>query len=306
MPHEQTFRKIIVGCSGEPPGRDALALGAVLSRLEHAELMAIAVYADPMLPFPRSSRLKEDCAQILRADRDAIAPEGRMRVVAALSPAAALQHAAEREHADLLVLGSDRRAAPGGVRAGRHARQLLYDAPCAIALAPRDYATQAQSPRRIVAGHDGSPESVDAVAYARRLAAAAGASLRVITVVDPTPPAIAGYDTLLGLRSEWDEMVAHARETADAQLSALIGDAAGIETAVLEGVAGAILCDVSRQADLLVVGSRRWGALERLVIGSTAEHVVRHAHCAVLVAPRSSERRSAPSRKPSAAAPAHH
>jgi nucleotide-binding universal stress UspA family protein len=38
-----------------------------------------------------------------------------------------------------------------------------------------------------------------------------------------------------------------------------------------------------RSADLIVVGTRKKGSLERLVEGSVAQNVLRHAPCDVLV-----------------------
>jgi len=38
--------------------------------------------------------------------------------------------------------------------------------------------------------------------------------------------------------------------------------------------------------DLLVVGSRSYGPVKRLVVGSTSNYLERHARCALLVLPR--------------------
>jgi len=48
----------------------------------------------------------------------------------------------------------------------------------------------------------------------------------------------------------------------------------------------AALTALSADCDLLVLGSRRWGALRRLALGSTSEFVIRNASCPVLVPPR--------------------
>jgi nucleotide-binding universal stress UspA family protein len=290
MQEHQTFRKIIVGSDGTASGRDALALGSVLGGLDHADLMAVGVYLDPMLPFPRHSELKGACESSLRDDRDAIAPEARVQSVAAASPAAALAHAVQREHADLLVLGSDHRAEVGSVRAGGHAQQLLHGGPCAIAIAPRGYAAAATPPRRIVAGYDGSAEAADAVAHALRLGAAAGASVRVIAAVDPTPPTYGGYDAMVCIPNEWAELAEIGRTRARAQLDELLAEAGDVASEVLDGEPGTALCTASRDADLLVIGSRHWGPFAQLFVGSVARYVVRHAGCPVLVLPRRAER----------------
>jgi nucleotide-binding universal stress UspA family protein len=51
---------------------------------------------------------------------------------------------------------------------------------------------------------------------------------------------------------------------------------------------GIIACSKEFNADLIVIGTHKRSALERLIAGSVAEHVVRHAEVPVLVVPFSS------------------
>lgn len=46
-----------------------------------------------------------------------------------------------------------------------------------------------------------------------------------------------------------------------------------------------VICDVAQQenCDLIVIGSHGYGVIERVLLGSVTDHVVHHAHCAVLV-----------------------
>ena len=46
------------------------------------------------------------------------------------------------------------------------------------------------------------------------------------------------------------------------------------------------LAHVAQEADLLVVGSRRWGPLSRLGVGSTGEELMRETPCSLLLVPR--------------------
>jgi nucleotide-binding universal stress UspA family protein len=55
---------------------------------------------------------------------------------------------------------------------------------------------------------------------------------------------------------------------------------------VLQGAPTDALVARSDALDLLVLGSRGRGPMRRLLLGSTSEHVVRDAGCAVLVVPR--------------------
>ena len=44
--------------------------------------------------------------------------------------------------------------------------------------------------------------------------------------------------------------------------------------------------ELGEQVDLLVIGSRRWGAATRVLVGSTGEALLHDAACPVLVVPR--------------------
>src|SRR5690606_19536033 len=60
---------------------------------------------------------------------------------------------------------------------------------------------------------------------------------------------------------------------------------AGAHAAVLVGDAGLETADYAKQvnADLIVLPSHGYHGVKRLLIGSTAERIIRHAHCSVLV-----------------------
>jgi nucleotide-binding universal stress UspA family protein len=51
-------------------------------------------------------------------------------------------------------------------------------------------------------------------------------------------------------------------------------------------VPAASLLDLSAVTDLLVIGSRRWGPLARLLLGGTGEALIHGAHCSLLIVPR--------------------
>jgi nucleotide-binding universal stress UspA family protein len=47
------------------------------------------------------------------------------------------------------------------------------------------------------------------------------------------------------------------------------------------------LLELGADVDLLVIGSRRWGPVARLLLGSTGEVLMRDAECPIVVVPRS-------------------
>ena len=55
---------------------------------------------------------------------------------------------------------------------------------------------------------------------------------------------------------------------------------------VRRGDPGRVLVDASRELDVLILGSRAYGPLRYVLLGSVSAEVMRAAHCPVLVLPR--------------------
>jgi len=136
----------------------------------------------------------------------------------------------------------------------------------------------------IVAGTDGSEESLRAVDWAAREATLRGAPLRIVSAAtllprmtpDSRPPE---YDDVTDvLVKDRDRALAAAAERAAKMAPGLLIDAdqlAGAPAeAVTESGAGALM---------LVVGSRGRGAFTAMLLGSVSRYVASHASCPVVV-----------------------
>jgi nucleotide-binding universal stress UspA family protein len=145
--------------------------------------------------------------------------------------------------------------------------------------------------RTIVVGYDGTRSAERALARAASIAQAFGAKIVVADVAAPQPvqaaPGAFGlvpyyeYSADIGLRADavrWREHRARIE-------SLLGGRGIDFEFAGVVGEPAAEITDVAEQraADLIVVGTRQAGFLERLFGGSVSEGVARRAHCDVLV-----------------------
>lgn len=135
--------------------------------------------------------------------------------------------------------------------------------------------------RRILLATDLSPASEGAALQALDLAHDLGADLLIVSVIDPGSLRLPG-----GRFGARVDQVRNSRETA-AQELVTRGRAAGVRVNFLiwEGEPAESIVDAARseQVDLVVVGSHGRGSVGRFFIGSVSDHVVRHAHCPVLV-----------------------
>jgi nucleotide-binding universal stress UspA family protein len=291
------LKKIVAGVDGRAGGADAAALAAALAGPQTDVLLA-GVYRDPLLPLPITFSGRDGDAQtaterMVGEVRDAHAPQARTTAVCDSFPARALRHFAEREHADLLVLGSTHRLRGGTAALGRRGRQVLQDAACPVAVAARGFAAEPGRPRRVVVGFDGSPEARAALELAATLADGDESRIVFVAVADDTLPTVimpAGVMVEIG---QWEQIVDERRARAERMLSRVAGDARRAAE-VRVGDPAEELASAAAGADLLVIGSRRWGALARVVVGSTAETLLRQAPCSMLMVPRPAEVEPAP------------
>jgi nucleotide-binding universal stress UspA family protein len=78
------------------------------------------------------------------------------------------------------------------------------------------------------------------------------------------------------------------REFEAALARAAAGARVDADPLMLTGLPGSSLAQASADVDLLVAGSRAYGAIKGVVLGSVSRYLVDHAHCPVLVVPRPS------------------
>jgi len=152
-------------------------------------------------------------------------------------------------------------------------RALTVDRPRDIRATPSEIGT-------ILVATDLGPVSEAAVNQAIALAARLRARLLVISVIESRHLGNAG-----GLGARFDQ-VRDKREQGAGRIVER-GRQAGVSVRFLvwEGEAGEAILDAASAegVDMIVVGTRGRGGMERLLMGSVSEHVVRHASVPVLV-----------------------
>ena len=282
-PGRSVMNKIIVGFDGTDQARDALRLGAALARASNARLIAASAieYGPEGWPASYESYNEARAAHYERVFEQARTELGELEFEAReLQDTAAhgLTDIAEQEGADLVVIGSTHHGAFGRVLAGTVAARLFQGAPCAVLVAPRGWSDRAHAEIGLIGvGYDGSPEADLALVAAEQLAAAFGATLRVITVAPyiGIPGEDAAAETV---RPTWAEILDRGSKS--------ISGGTETERVMRQGREATELALQGVDLDLLVVGSRGYGPLRRTLVGSVSDELVRTAPCPVLVVPR--------------------
>jgi nucleotide-binding universal stress UspA family protein len=288
---------ILAGYCSRTADRGPVDFAVAAARATGAHVLAVAIHSgSPVADFPVGGELADQPEHAARAAleslRDEFGATVDVRAREALTAAAGLTAVAEEVDARVIVLGSSRRGALGRVVPGSTAERVVNGAPCPVAVVPRDYAVPAGGITTVGAAFAPTPEGREALRAAALLADAAGASLRVIMVLDPalalhSPPgrlATAHHDQDAAEDRAGRSRIAAERALDDA--IAAVSPTAPVERAVLVQDPAEGLAAASGHLDLLVMGSRAYGPMRAVMLGGVSRRVITRATCPLLVLPR--------------------
>jgi nucleotide-binding universal stress UspA family protein len=180
----------------------------------------------------------------------------------------------------VLVLGSRGRGGFAGLLLGSVSQECVEYAECPVVVVRTERALGEGD--LILVGKDGSPGAEQALEWAHSLAQATGAGLRAVhgwhaTVSEKKPK------LMQRLRTEASQTVKGWTEQVSDE----------IESIEIEGDPRAVLVDAAERFDaaLTVVGRRGAGGVRSTLLGSTANHLIRHSSTNVAVVPAGSEQR---------------
>jgi nucleotide-binding universal stress UspA family protein len=202
-------------------------------------------------------------------------------------PAEEILRAAERQPPDLLALGSRGLGDVGRFLLGSVAERVARHAACPVLLArpPKDALD------RILVGVDGSECALQAAEWILRFPLPAECEFDLVTVVTPRAQVLTLSRALLSpaLLAEMSAIIRVERRQAEERLQQLVtdfaaaGKKAGPHVRPDRPALGLLATAEEREADLIVVGAHGLSVLDRFLLGSVSEQVLRHAHCSVLV-----------------------
>lgn len=278
-------RRVLVGYDGSDAGRDAIALGTLLAEPD-AEFLLVDVIPPVGLFTTHPRRLEDEEPPqsrgfFLEALRDLPGRRVETRTYVANSAARVLTEIAEEESFDLIAIGPCYPGIVGRILLGSVGAGLMHGASAPVAAATRGFDQHHRHViREIAVAWDGSPAAREAVLYAEVLARRESASLRLVTV-DIRETSLPGA---IG----WEPSVPKAPAEVLQEGIASISPDLKVQGRLIDGgsIAAAIAEECRVGVDLLVLGSRGYGALGRVLVGSVGTGLLHRARCPMLTVPR--------------------
>jgi nucleotide-binding universal stress UspA family protein len=285
------IERILVGTEGSQAADNAVSTALRLARAADAEIRAVHARETPEGARRRSAAGRQVAHQRERAGErvlEAVTERaGKVDVPATTviddRPPAELLLAQAREWgADLLAIGAQGESGFERAIRGSVADQLIRGSPVPVLTVHQPPSTDPLDPiERLVVPSDGSSAALSAAPVARALAQATGARLDLVFAV---PPRIEGGE-LLG---PTDDIEQAAAKLADDALAPLERRYRGTEIERERRVRHdaphrAIVHHADeRDADMIVMSTRGHGSLERVLLGSVADKVLRTSNVPVV------------------------
>lgn len=250
-----TFERVLVGIDGSPESVEAARQAAALA---HGPVTMLAAYdlvsglvggVGPATPaMVDEAALRATAEQHLELARDALGGSAALKIGEG-RPWDLLLHEIDRAGSTLVAVGSHGHSRPVGILIGSTATELIHKALCSVLVARTALGA---FPSRIVAGLDGSAESLAAYEVAQALARRFEARL---------VPIVARLEDDIEPDTIQQHVARRVRSVFDHPVEALVS--------------------ASAESDLVVVGSRGLRGLKAL--GSVSERVAHEAASSVLI-----------------------
>jgi nucleotide-binding universal stress UspA family protein len=264
-----------------------------LAELRSADISLVWVHPYERLPSlldddEDAARVRESVAAMASVVKATLPADLRpeLELLSGNSPSQGLQQLAERDALSMIVLGPSERSGMGRISPGSTAVRLLSGSSAPVAIAPRGYTPPTATKPLIGVGFDGSVEAQQALDWAANLARHAEGRLRVIAVHQPFA---LGGAAVGAFPTESVSQVLH-RELRSETEEAVAGlDGVTAEVVMADGDPATVLAGESATLDLLVLGSRAYGPVRSVLMGTVSEATVAVAESPVVIVPRGAD-----------------
>lgn len=299
--HTTAVRTILVATDFSPTAAAAGRWAAALARMHEAKVVIVHALAPPIppagspdfvaLPPDYELHVRQAAEQRLGAAADEIASTGLPTTSDLLigPPASTVLEAATKHRADVIVVGTRGLTGFRHLLLGSTAERIVHGAKMPVLVVHPDDPGASRPIRKVLVPTDFSEDAALAVRAAQRILRAAEPGARLLLLHAYHLPV---EFTALGTMPVTPTLFADAQEQALKHLEELAkplrGQGLTVETIAREGYAPAVVEEVARaeSIDLIAMGTHGRSGLQRLLLGSTAERVVQHAPCPVLVVRR--------------------
>lgn len=276
------FRRILAAVDFSEWTPDVVATAAGLARASGAKLELLHV-----LPLRETDTGAAEAQLALCVPRELAEAVSARRATRAVVAELGILEAARESGADVIVVGTHGRTGLQHIRLGSVAERVVELSPVPVLTVRRDAARRQGGAMlkisKILCPVDFSEHSQAALDHAAELARRYGAELTLLHVVEPVL-----YPVAYGLPPvapvDYEQV---AREAAVRTLAGLAAKLPNLKVGqkVESGAASQRICELAKEKgfDLVVLATHGYTGLKHVLLGSTAERVVRHAPCAVLV-----------------------
>lgn len=283
------FERIVVGYAGDEAGRDAVKLAGALAAALGASVTVVYPYSPLLCTVPADAaeqRIREELEALLPGSRELA--EATYHWSGSSWPIHALHSMAGYEHAGLIVIGAARKGITGHLHVSLMER-LVHGAPCAVLVAPAGYADRDVGAwRRVGVGFTESSEGRMALRLGHELTVVLDGELSVFAA-SWLSGVIRSYAGQAVAVSQLENETYAATRASVERAVAKLDPGPPVYTQTIRDDPCETLVEQSDGLDLLVLGSRAYGPLRHVLLGSVSAPVMREAHCPVLVVPRGSQ-----------------
>ena len=293
-------RTIVVPLDGSALAQLALPVASALARAVPSRLVAVratfwvdpavASYAESHLLAVAQERTERNAArEALSQVQTTLTHDGynTETVVAGGPPAEVILEAAASHRADLIVMTTHGESGFARWMYGSVAEDVLRRAPVPVLLVPRTTAAPwpATRPPSVLILLDGSPLAERVLAPAGAVAAALGARVRLLRILEPPPVSTYAHMPHLAvtLRDQERDL---GRQYLDGLRGRLPDGLASVDTQAVLGHRPASdihQIAVAKQFDLIALASHGRGGLSRMLLGSVAADLVQRATTPLLI-----------------------
>lgn len=299
--HTTAVRTILVATDFSPTAGAAARWASSLARLHGAKVVVVHALAPPIppagspdfvaLPPDYELHFRQAAEQRLLAVASEIQAAGPATTSELLigPSAATVLEAATKHAADVIVVGTRGLTGFRHLLLGSTAERIVHAAKVPVLVVHPQDPNGARRLRTVLVPTDFSEDAAYAVRAAQRILHAAEPGARLLLLHAYHLPV---EFTALGTMPVTPTLFADAQEQARKHLEEMakpLRDAGlAVDTVAREGYAPTVIEEVARTeaVDLIAMGTHGRSGLQRLLLGSTAERVVQHAPCPVLVVHR--------------------